>query len=66
VPARPDRALAPGGSAIPQRLRPHRGHGDRDMDGRSPGPGRDDRGTPAHLLRRGPRPRGPRPGASPR
>ena len=35
VPARPDRALAPAGTPVPQRLRADRGHRHRDLDRRS-------------------------------
>ena len=37
VPAGPGRPLAPARPPVPQRLRPHRGHRDRDLDGGAPG-----------------------------
>ena len=40
LPARPDRALAPARQAVPQRLRPHRGDGHRDLGRRSTRTGR--------------------------
>ena len=66
LPARPDRALAQAGQAVPQRLRAHRGHGHRHLDPGRPRPRRDHRRAPAHLLGRRPRPRRPAPRPAPR
>ena len=66
LPARPDRALAQAGQAVPQRLRAHRGHGHRHLDPGRPRPRRDHRRAAAHLLGRRPRPRRPAPRPAPR
>ena len=53
------------GPAFPERVRPHRGHRDRDVDAAGPGPAGDDRGAAAHLFRGHPRP-GHQPGPAAR
>ena len=66
LPAGPDRPLAPARPALPQRLRPDRGHGHRDLDRAAPGPPGDHRPAAAHLHHGHPGPGRPVPRAAAR
>ena len=66
LPARPDRALAPAGPPVPQRLRPDRGHGHRHLDRRRPGPRRHHRRPAARPTPRSSSTPRTRPGAAAR
>ena len=59
-------ALAPAGPAVPQRLRPDRGHRHRDLDVAAPRPAGHHRRAAADLRHGDPRPGGPGPRAAAR